>query len=103
MARFWMYLFYLMVGAFFIGCNKSKTSSRRVITNWHLVHMGMPYTEVVNLLGPPPQVFNEGASLILWYPSGLSERDLKQPGLQIVAHVVAITNGVVEHCYVPQQ
>lgn len=103
MVRFGICLFCLMVGAFFSGCNKSKTSTQKLIANWSLIHTGMPIKEVEDLLGKPPQVFNEGGSLILWYPSGLSERALRQPGLQIVAYVVAITNGVVEHCYVPQQ
>jgi hypothetical protein len=100
-AAYGLILFSLVAGVFLVGCGKNITSTQRGISNWNLIHAGMPIEEVVELLGRPPQVFNRGKVLVLWYPSGLSEKELNQPGLQVTAYVVTITNGVVEDSYVP--
>jgi hypothetical protein len=86
----------------FIGCNRNPPYGKQS-ENWSLIHAGMTKKEVEDLLGKAPKEFTENDCLYLWYPSGLSEKDLRQPGLQVVAYVVGITNGVVENYYMPQQ
>jgi hypothetical protein len=92
-----------MVGAFFSGCNKSKTSTQKLIANWSLIHTGMTIKEVEGLLGKPTSVNHDGGSTVLWYSLGLSEKDLQKPGLKVEAYMVSITNGVVQDCFEPMR
>lgn len=97
-AAYGLILFSLVAGVFLVGCGKNITSTQRGISNWKLVHVGMTHKEVEDLLGKPTSVYFDGKSTTLWYSLGLSEKDLRKPGLKVEAYMVSITNGVVENC-----
>lgn len=92
------------VACIIIGCGGGeKDNPQAILMKWSAVREGMTDVEIAKLLGKPNSRLVKDGETVYFYSSGLSERELRQKGLQLSDLVLSMTNNVVNQKHIIYQ